>query len=88
MASVAEWERRAIGERTAAALAVLKANGVKLGRPREISEETVEKIQNYYEPGLSVAAIARKLKEEHVPTPRGGRWHSPGVKWALSWVRS
>jgi hypothetical protein len=38
--------------------------------------------------GLSVAAIARRLNEDGVSTPRGGRWHSPGVKRALGWVRS
>ena len=88
MASVAEWERRAIGERTAAALAVKKANGIKLGRPREISPETVERMQELYERGLSAAAIARRLNEEGVETPRGGRWHHAGVVRALSWVRA
>ena len=88
MASVAEWERKVIGERTKAALEVKRAQGVRLGRPREISEETIERIQELYEAGLSVAAIARRLDDENVPTPRGGRWHSPGVKRALSWVRS
>jgi len=29
-----------------------------------------------------------KLNEENVRTPRGGRWHSPGVKRALSWIRA
>jgi hypothetical protein len=53
-----------------------------------MSEETVEIIGELYQSGLSVAAIARKLNEDGVPTPRGGRWHSPGVKRALSWVRA
>jgi DNA invertase Pin-like site-specific DNA recombinase len=88
MASVAEWERRAIGERTAAALAVKKAQGVQLGRPREMSEETIERIAALYQAGLTVAAIARRLNEEGVPTPRGGSWFSPGVKRALSCVRT
>ena len=34
MASVAEWERRVIGERTADALAARRAAGVTLGRSR------------------------------------------------------
>jgi DNA invertase Pin-like site-specific DNA recombinase len=33
MASVAQWERRAIGQRTKDALAVKRAQGVRLGRP-------------------------------------------------------
>lgn len=88
VAAMAQMERRLIGQRTRDALAIARAEGVRLGRPREISEETVGRIQNYYEAGLSVAAIARKLNEENVQTPRGGRWHSPGVKRALSWVRT
>jgi hypothetical protein len=50
--------------------------------------ERFERIGALYEAGLSVAAIARRLNDENVPTPRGGRWHSPGVKRALSWVRA
>ncbi len=65
--------------------ALKRAEGVQLGRPREMSSETVEKFQNYYESGLSVVPIARRLNEDGVPTPRRGRWHSPGVKRALSW---
>ena len=36
MAAVAQWERRAIGQRTREALAVRRAQGVRLGRPRAI----------------------------------------------------
>jgi len=68
----AQFERRLIGQRTKDALAVKKANGVKLGRPREISAETVERIEVLHERGLSAAAIARKLNDEGVSTPRGG----------------
>ena len=88
LATFAQFERRLIGQRTRDALAVKRAQGVQLGRPREISEEVVERIRELDETGLSVAAIARKLNEQNVPTPRGGRWHSPGVKRALSWVRA
>ena len=88
LATFAQFERRLIGQRTKDALAVKKANGVKLGRPREISPETVERMQELYERGLSAAAIARRLNEEGVETPRGGRWHHAGVVRALSWVRA
>ena len=64
-----------------------RAQVIQLGRPREISEQVVERIGNLHATGLSIAAIARKLNDENVPTPRGGRWHSPGVTRALSWVR-
>ena len=85
MASVAEWERRVIWERTAAALAARRAAGVRLGRPREIPPAVVARIREPASDGESVAGIARRLNEERVPTPRGGRWHSPGVSRVLSW---
>ena len=88
IATFAQFERRLIGQRTKDALAVKKANGVKLGRPREISAETVELMREVYERGLSAAAIARRLNQEGIETPRGGRWHHGGVVRALSWVRS
>ena len=88
LATFAQFERRLIGQRTKDALAVKRAQGVRLGRPREISEQTVERIEELYQAGLSVAAIARKLNADGVSTPRGGRWHPPGVARALSWVRS
>jgi DNA invertase Pin-like site-specific DNA recombinase len=88
LATFAQFERRLIGQRTKDALAVKRAQGVRLGRPREIPEATVARISDLYRAGLSVAAIARRLNEDGVSTPRGGRWHSPGVKRALGWVRS
>ena len=66
-----------------------KANGVKLGRPRRMSAETVEHIQELRRLGLSVSDIAHELNAGGVPTPTGrGRWHPPGVTRALSWVRA
>ena len=88
VAAMAQMERRLIGQRTKDALAVKRAEGVQLGRPRGISAETVERIEELYQSGLSVAAIARKLNEDGVSTPRGGRWHHPGITRVLSWVRA
>ena len=85
MASVAEWERRVIGERTAAALAAKRAAGVRLGRPREMSADALERIQLLHRDGYRPAEIARILNREGVPTPRNGRWHPPGVSRVLSW---
>ena len=73
MASVAEWERRVIGERTAAALAVRRAAGVRLGRPREVDEVAMARIRELHRSGYRVAEIARILNREGVATPRRGQ---------------
>ena len=86
LATFAQFERRLIGQRTKDALAVKKANGVRLGRPREIPPSVIARIHELRSVGLSVAGIARRLNEEGIASPRGGRWHSPGVKRALSWA--
>ena len=83
LATFAQFERRLIGQRTRDALAVKRAQGVQLGRPREISEQVVERIGNLHATGLTVAAIARKLNDENVPTPRGGRGIPPASSGAL-----
>jgi DNA invertase Pin-like site-specific DNA recombinase len=87
MASVAEWERRVIAERTRAALAARRAQGVRLGRPRAMGSEAVERVRELAALGLSSAEIARQLNREGVETPTGrGRWHPPGVRRALRYA--
>lgn len=44
LAVFAGLERRLIGERTKAALAVRRAQGVRLGRPKKLSQEVVDRI--------------------------------------------
>ena len=44
MGSAAQWERRIISQRTKDALAVKRAQGVRLGRPSTLSRELVERI--------------------------------------------
>jgi DNA invertase Pin-like site-specific DNA recombinase len=85
LSAFAEYERRLIGQRTADALAVRRSQGVQLGRPREVPAAVIDRVQELRSSGLSVAAIARRLNADGVDTPRGGRWHSPGVKRVLSW---
>lgn len=88
LATFAQFERRLIGQRTRDALAVKREQGVRLGRPREVSPEAVDRIRELDRRGYRVAEIARKLNEEQVPTPRNGRWHSPGVERVLSWIQT
>jgi DNA invertase Pin-like site-specific DNA recombinase len=46
IASVAQWERRIIGQRTAEGLAAKRAQGVKLGRPRMLPESVRRRIKH------------------------------------------
>jgi len=68
---------------------VKRAQGVQLDRPRAMSVDTVERIHELRRLGMSVSDIAHELNAMGIPTATGrGRWHSPGVKRALAWVRS
>jgi DNA invertase Pin-like site-specific DNA recombinase len=81
LAAVSQWERKLIGARTKEALAVKKANGVKLGRPRTLDEDTRAYIWHQRHSGFSYAQIARVLNEGDVPPAHGGK------KWWPETVR-
>jgi DNA invertase Pin-like site-specific DNA recombinase len=83
MASFAQYERRLIGERTAAALAARKAQGMTLGRPVEIPSVVEGQIVALRAKGLSMAAVAQQLNVDGVTTARGGRWHASTIKRVL-----
>jgi DNA invertase Pin-like site-specific DNA recombinase len=86
LAVFAELERRLIGERTRAALAVKRSQGVRLGRARKLSSEVVGRILADREAGGTWSAIARELNDGRVPTAQGGRqWYPATVRYvALS----
>ncbi|HUY22184.1 MAG TPA: recombinase family protein [Acidimicrobiales bacterium] len=84
MASVAQWERRAIGVRTRDALAAKKAAGVRLGRPVLLPAAVAQRIAVAKEAGESLSAIARALNADGVPTAHGGsQWHASTVRAVL-----
>lgn len=84
MAAVAQWERRAIGERTAAALQAKKAGGARLGAPVLLQNEVRGRIQREKAAGLTLTAIAGALNDEGVPTARGGaKWHPSTIRAVL-----
>lgn len=58
-ASVAQWERRIIGERTKDALAARKARGVKLGPPRTINDAKIQAMRHMRASGHGYGAIAK-----------------------------
>lgn len=84
MAAVAQWEREAIGERTKAALAVKRSQGVRLGRPSGVSSEVRARIEAERAAGRSLRAIAAGLNADGVPTSQGGAaWHGTTVRAVL-----
>jgi DNA invertase Pin-like site-specific DNA recombinase len=83
-ATFAQVERRRIGERTRDALAVRKAQGVRLGRPQSISPKLARRIRTMRNRGLTLQAICDKLNNEGVPTPRGGSvWRPTSLRAVL-----
>lgn len=82
MASVAQWERRIIGQRTSEALRALQANGVVLGRPSGVPDQVVKKIRHGRRFGMSYRSLAMELNRTGAPTGQGG------AKWYPSTVRA
>jgi DNA invertase Pin-like site-specific DNA recombinase len=78
-AVVAQAERMRIAERTKAALAAKKAQGIRLGRPVVMDAGTERRILDMRSSGMSLRAIAQALTDEGVPTASGGVWAGPTV---------
>jgi DNA invertase Pin-like site-specific DNA recombinase len=81
MLSTGQYERRLIGQRTRDALAAKRAQGVVLGRPRELPAVVLDRIREERATGRSLRAIADGLTADGVPTARGGAaWSSSTVQ--------
>ena len=63
MAILAEWERRAIGDRVRAGIAAARQRGIHLGRPRRVVD--VARAQLLMKKGLGLRATARRLELPH-----------------------
>jgi DNA invertase Pin-like site-specific DNA recombinase len=84
-ASVARFERDRISERTREALAVKRAQGVRLGRPSTLRPEIVARIVAERVAGSSLRGIANGLTRDRIPTAQGGQaWHASTVRKVLA----
>jgi DNA invertase Pin-like site-specific DNA recombinase len=81
MCSVGQWDRRAIGARTKDALAVKRAQGVRLGPPPLLPASVRARIVRDRRRGLSFRAIVARLNDAQVPTAQGDqRWYASTVR--------
>lgn len=79
LAVFSQFERRLIGQRTRDALAVKRAQGVRLGRPRSLSEDVRERIRAARAQGQTYRQIAAALNADRVPTAHGGKQWYPST---------
>jgi DNA invertase Pin-like site-specific DNA recombinase len=88
VSAMAQYERQLIGQRTRDSLAEKRAQGVRLGRPRALSDEVVGRIVAERRAGASTPAIARGLNADRVPTAHGGaRWYPSTIQRVLASAR-
>lgn len=90
MASVAEWEREQIAQRTREAATVRREQGKRMGRPgvRDTRPDLAARIDGMRAAGRTWQAIADALNTEGVPTVRGGSvWRVSAVQSAAGYVR-
>jgi len=84
LATFAPCERHSISQRTRAALARKRAQGVRLGRPPTMSPYVIERIRRERGAGKSLAAIANGLNADRIPTAQGGRrWYPATIRHTL-----
>lgn len=83
LAVFAELERKLIGQRTRDALAVKRAQGVRLGRPPTLDPAVVARIVAERDGGAGWSAIARGLNTDATPTAQGGRCWYPATARAV-----
>jgi DNA invertase Pin-like site-specific DNA recombinase len=88
-ASVARFERDRISERTREALALKRAQGVRLGRPSNMQPDTIARIVAERDAGLSLRAIANGLNRDEIATAQGGlAWHASTVRKVIAGQRT
>jgi DNA invertase Pin-like site-specific DNA recombinase len=88
-ASVAEWERDVIADRTREGLAAARAGGKQISRPAVADDPQLRRrIARMRDRGMTLQAISNKLNTEGVPTIRGGaEWRPSSVQAAAGYKR-
>lgn len=81
--SVAQWERRIIGQRTSEALQAMKARGIRLGRPVKLPGDVRIQIATRRAAGASLRSLADELNDQGIPTALGATWHASTVRAVL-----
>jgi site-specific DNA recombinase len=82
LASVSQWEREVIGERTSDALQHLKAQGKRYCHTVYDNAEVIALMHQLRTDGLSYEAIAQHLNHAGIPTARGNPWQAM-VVWGI-----
>ncbi|WP_416063661.1 recombinase family protein [Rhodococcus indonesiensis] len=82
VAASAHYERRLISTRTRDALAVKRAQGVRLGRSSVLPQVVVARIVAERAAGRGLRVIAEGLTADGIPTARGR------TAWSTSWVQA
>jgi DNA invertase Pin-like site-specific DNA recombinase len=88
--AVAQWERKAIGRRTADALRSMRERGLKTngGNVSDDRELAAWILSMHDEEGLGPVAIANRLNMAGVPTIRGGKlWRQSAIQSILGYKR-
>ncbi len=84
LATFTQFERRLISQRTKDALAAKRAQGVRLGRPRQLPTRVVNRIRRDRDQGTTLSAIAEALNRDGVATAQGGqRWYPSTIRAVL-----
>jgi site-specific DNA recombinase len=83
IASISQWEREVIGERTKDALQELKAQGKVYCKPMFTDADTLAWLKDERAAGRTYCELAELLNVRGVPTARGGRWDNGTVRKIL-----
>ena len=99
LATIGQWEREAIGERTAAALAHKKTKGERVGQipygwslatdgvhldPHHAEQEVIRLARELREAGLSLRKVGAALERKGLLPRTGKQWHAQTVKSLLA----